>query len=79
MPKFPLGRIVENIVEWIMDVFGYYLDVFSDSVDVFIDKFHGLLAYLPWWLIILIFALLAFRASGWEIGVRCNLRTLLYL
>ncbi len=73
MPKFPLGRIVENIVEWIMDVFGYYLDVFSDSVDVFIDKFHGLLAYLPWWLIILIFALLAFRASGWKLALGATL------
>lgn len=69
MPKFPLRDIVDNVVDWIMAVFGSYLDAFSDNVDFLIDKFHGFLEFFPWWVIIGVFVILAFRASGWKLAL----------
>ena len=52
-----------------MSVFGPYLDAFSDKVDFFIDKIHEYMEFLPWWVIIGIFVILALRASGWKLAL----------
>jgi len=73
MPKFPLRAIVDDLVDWLMSVFGAHLDAFSKSVDVFIDGFHAILAFLPWWAIIGIIILVAYFASGWRLALGSTL------
>lgn len=68
MPKFPLAEIVDSIVESFTSTFGNSLDTFSDTFGAMIKGLQSILGFLPWWVIIIIFALLAWRASGWKLA-----------
>lgn len=69
MNKLPVGRIVDTFVEWILDTFGNGLDAFAETVDKGIDGLYAFLEWLPWWVIILVFAALAFKLSGWKLAL----------
>ncbi len=73
MPKIPLAEVVDRIVDWFTDTFGNSLDAFSDTFGDIIKGLQNLLAFLPWWVIIIIFALLAWKASGWKLAVGSTL------
>lgn len=69
MYKLPLGEAVDKSIDWIMVNFGDNLDAFSKVVDSGIRSFHSFLEYLPWWAIILVFAVLAWRIQSWKLAV----------
>ncbi|NBJ14536.1 MAG: ABC transporter permease subunit [Dehalobacter sp. 4CP] len=69
MTKFPLAALVDQGVKWLQTNFGDNLDVFSDAFNKGIFAFGHLLAVIPWWVIILIFAVLAWKANGWKLAL----------
>jgi len=67
--KFPLAQLVDKAVRWLQINCGDFLDKFSDLVNKGIEGLGHLLTILPWWLIILGFAVLAWRAGGWKLAL----------
>jgi len=64
-----LGKWVNSGVEWLLDHFGSAFDAFTASVTSVTDSLRIGLGLLPWFVIILIFALLAWRAKGWRLAL----------
>ena len=69
MYRLPLGKWVNSGVEWLLDHFGSAFDAFTASVTSVTDSLRIGLGLLPWFVIILIFALLAWRAKGWRLAL----------
>lgn len=69
MPKFPLAELIDQGVKWLQVHCGSSLDAFSDAVSGGIDHFKGLLLYIPWWIIILVFAAAAWRVRSWKLSL----------
>lgn len=67
MTKFPLAQMVDKTVQWLVANFGEALDAFSEAFSTGIEGFQSLLEFLPWWVIILIFAALAWKSGGWKL------------
>lgn len=73
MPKFPLAEIVDRAVKWFTNTFGDSLDAFSDAFAELIKSLQSVLSFLPWWLVIIIFVLLALKISGWKLAAGTSL------
>lgn len=69
MYRLPLGQWINNGVDWLLVHFGNAFDTFTDRVTYIADKLRDGLGFLPWYVIILIFALLAWRAKGWRLAL----------
>ncbi|HWQ41822.1 MAG TPA: proline/glycine betaine ABC transporter permease [Desulfosporosinus sp.] len=69
MYRLPLGQWVNQGVDWLLDHFGNAFDAFTKSVTSITDSLRDGLGFLPWFVIILIFALLAWRAKGWRLAL----------
>lgn len=69
MYRLPLELWVNNGVEWLLYHFGDMFDAFTDSVTQVTSSVREGLGSLPWFVIILIFALLAWRAKGWRFAL----------
>ena len=69
MYRLPLGKWVNSGVEWLLDHFGNAFDAFTASVTSVTESLRHGLGLLPWFVIILIFALLAWRAKGWRLAL----------
>lgn len=67
MVKFPLAELIDQGIAWLQYNFGSDLDAFSAAFTNGIQGIAHLLSVIPWWVIILVFALLAWRASGWKL------------
>ena len=68
MNKIPLGDWINSGVDSFLDFSGNSLDSFSDKVDVLVNGLYDMLAFLPWWLLIAIVAIIAWRVSGWKLA-----------
>lgn len=69
MTKFPLAQIIDAAVKWLQSNFGNALDAFSKQAGDGINTVRDFLAMVPWWVIILIFAAVAWKASGWKLSL----------
>jgi glycine betaine/proline transport system permease protein len=69
MNKIPLAQSVDKGVKWLQNNFGDSLDAFSDSFGDVINSLKTFLGILPWWLIIVVFVALAWKASGWKLSL----------
>jgi len=77
MYRLPLGQWVNHGVEWLLDHYGHSIDVFSTLIREFIDSLKDGLNFLPWWLLILIVMIVAWRARGWRLALGSGLGLLL--
>lgn len=77
MYRLPLGLWVNNGVESLLNRFGSAFDAFTDSVTTITDYLRDGLDMVPWFVIILIFALLAWRAKGWRLALGTTVGLLL--
>lgn len=77
MYRLPLGLWVNNGVEWLLNRFGSAFDAFTDSVTNITDYLRDGLDMVPWFVIILVFALLAWRAKGWRLALGTTVGLLL--
>jgi len=73
MYRLPLGQWVNHGVEWLLKNFGSSFDAFTKFVTNITDSLRSDLGFLPWFVIILIFALLAWRAKGWRLALGTTL------
>lgn len=69
MNRIPLGQWVNDGVDWMLLYFGSAFDAFTDSVTLFTELIRDKLGMVPWYVIILAFALLAWRAKGWRLAL----------
>lgn len=68
MNKLPLGDWINSGVDHFLAFAGDSLDTFSDKVDILVNGLYDGLEFLPWWLLIVIVAVIAWRASGWKLA-----------
>lgn len=77
MYRIPIGQFVSSGVDWLLKHYGHLFDAFSAGVNSFIDLFKSGLLILPWWLFILVIAVLAWRVKGWRLAIGSTLGLLL--
>lgn len=77
MYQIPLGQFVSAGVDWLLKRYGHFFDAFSVGVNAFMHALKNGLNVLPWWLFILIVALLAWRVRGWRLTIGSTLGLLL--
>ncbi len=69
IPKLPLAHGIDVALDWLTLHIAFITKAFSHIISILIDGLvHGLL-WLPPWLLIIIVALLAWRAAGWRVAV----------
>lgn len=75
--RLPLGDWVEAFVEFLGNVFGWLFDGIATVLAVVYDSLDWVLTTPPFWVIILIFAAIAFWVKGWKLAVGTALGLLL--
>lgn len=63
LPKLPLDEWVEGIVDGLDEHLGVVFDLISSVIGGIVDLFQAILTELPFWLVIVLFVLLAYRAG----------------
>ncbi|KLU62709.1 glycine betaine transport system permease protein OpuAB [Peptococcaceae bacterium CEB3] len=71
--RLPLGQWVNVGVDWLLKNYGHTFDLFSSSIKSIIDQFKMGLTVLPWWLILIVFIVLAWKANGWRLALGTGL------
>lgn len=71
VPQLPLGSIVEYLVYWISDTFGFILDAFSALFGFVIDIFKDVLMAMPPLLFVVLIAALAYviGRKDWKLAL----------
>lgn len=69
MPKLPLAEWIDKFVEWMQDSWGDGLDAFSEGLGDKLDKITDLLNSVPWWVIVIVVAVIAWRASKLKLAI----------
>ncbi len=77
MYHIPLGEFVSRSVAWLLSHYGGFFDAFSTLVGGLIHVLKQSLTGLPWWALIILIALIAWRASSWRLAVGSALGLLL--
>ena len=67
--RLPFGEWVEAIVDFIGVVFGWLFDAISVVLGVVYEALDWVLITPPFWVIILVFAALAWWIKGWKLAV----------
>lgn len=65
----PIGDAVEGLVELMENRFEGAFDAFSEATLFLIEGIDGVLAGTPFWLLLLLFTVIAWRAAGWRVGL----------
>ena len=69
MTKFPLDALIDQAVKWLQINYGESVDAFSAAFSDSINFVGDYLAMVPWWLIIIVFAIIAWRCNGWKLSL----------
>ena len=64
MFRLPLGDYFEVFIKWLTDNCDSFFDGMKDVVLYIVDKLEYSLMAIPWWLLLIIVALAAWRVSG---------------
>ncbi|KQL46348.1 ABC transporter permease [Brevibacillus choshinensis] len=68
-PKLPLDEWVEVIVDGLDKNLGFVFDLISTAIGGTVDLFNAILTGLPFWLVIILFTLIAYRAGRWTMAL----------
>ncbi|HEY9292326.1 MAG TPA: ABC transporter permease subunit [Microlunatus sp.] len=68
-PNVPLGDWAESLFDWLLANVSGFFDVIKAIVGSLYSALDFVLASPPYWIMILIFAAIAFFASGWKLSV----------
>ncbi|MBH0053854.1 proline/glycine betaine ABC transporter permease [Salinibacterium sp. SWN139] len=77
--RIPLGQWVEDGIDYITETFGAFFDVIKFIIASISDGMNFLFTSPPFWVILIIFAVIAFVARGWMFSVGSILGFLLIL
>ena len=67
--RLPLGQWVEGGIDYITETFGWFFDAIRFVISGAHDSVNVLLTSPPFWVMILIFAAIAYAARGWIFAV----------
>jgi ABC-type proline/glycine betaine transport system permease subunit len=67
--RIPLGRWVEDVIDFITDTFGFLFDFVATVVSGAYDIVDAVFSAPPFWAVIIVFAALAFAARGWKFAL----------
>jgi len=66
---FPLGNWINIIVDWLTINLAPFFDVITIGIRVPMVALEKFLWWLPWWAIIIVFAIVAWRTASWKISL----------
>ena len=69
LPKLPLDKWVEAVVDVMDAQLGFLFDLISAGIGGTVDLFHAVLTGLPFWLLIVLFTVLAYRVGRLPIAL----------
>lgn len=70
---FPLGDWINNIVEWLTQTLAPFFDIITEIIRTPLVGIERFLWWLPWWVVIGIFAAIAWKFAGWKITLFATL------
>jgi ABC-type proline/glycine betaine transport system permease subunit len=77
--RLPLGQWVESGIDYITETFGLFFDVIKFMIASVADGMNFLFTSPPFWVMLIIFAVIAFVARGWLFSVGTTVGFLLIL
>lgn len=77
--RIPLGQWVENFIDFVTSTFGFLFDFIKLVISSIADGMSFAFASPPFWVMLIIFAALAFVARGWLFSLGTTLGFLLIL
>jgi glycine betaine/proline transport system permease protein len=77
MPRIKIGSGVESAINWLLDHFGWLFDAIASVTSNLVDWVEGAFTGLPTLVVIAIFTIWAFLASGWALALFSALAFLL--
>ncbi|WP_281415027.1 ABC transporter permease [Fusibacter paucivorans] len=69
MIRLPLGEYFEAFIDLLKDNFDPFFKGMKKGVLSIIDHIEDFLHFIPWWLLIILVAILAWRLSGKKLGI----------
>ncbi len=70
---FPLGDWINIIVDWLTHTLAPFFDVVTEIIRTPLVGIERFLLWLPWWVVIGIFAAIAWKFAGWKIALFATL------
>jgi len=67
--RIPLGRWVEDIIDFVTDTFGFLFDFVASVVSGAYELVDAIFSTPPFWAVIIVLALLGFAARGWKFAI----------
>lgn len=75
-----IGKYIEQFINWLTHNFSPFFRMVKAGVETMVDGVVGLFTFLPFYVVIALLAILAWRRAGWGIGVVTALGlTLIYM
>jgi glycine betaine/proline transport system permease protein len=73
MVRIPLGDYVEIFIDWLTDNFAGFFEVIKSALEATINGFEWVFSTIPFILMILIFAAIAWKVAGRQTGILTGL------
>jgi glycine betaine/proline transport system permease protein len=67
IPKLPLAKYIDQLVEWLTINFEWFFDSVTTILEGFVEGLVALLTFIPALLLIAIFGFLAWKVSKWRL------------
>jgi glycine betaine/proline transport system permease protein len=67
--RMEIGNYVDMFVKWLMRDFGEVFDAISDGILFFLLNVEKFLMWLPWWLVLLVIFLTAWKINNYRAGI----------
>jgi glycine betaine/proline transport system permease protein len=64
-----IGKYIEQFINWLTHNCGPFFKVVKSGVETMVDSVQWLLTFMPFYVVIALIALLAWRRAGWGVGV----------
>lgn len=75
--SIPLGDWVDTIIRWMMAAWDGFFDVIGEILIRIYDGIYWALSTPPFWVLIIVFAAIAFFAKGWKLALAAAIGFLL--
>lgn len=67
--RLNIGYYIEQAINWLTENFSGFFDALNSGIGGFIDGLEGLLSFIPFWLMIALFAALAWWKAGKGVAI----------
>lgn len=70
---FPLDQWINTAIDWIIQTMAPLFDVITEIIRTPLLGIERALLWLPWWIIIIVFAVIGWKFAGWKISLFAGL------